>query len=153
MTEKWQGQVADLEVEDSGGTEIPFGVIDEPEITVNSNVEELRGAGPVTWQDLMRTELSVDVTGTVMEWDLDLWKELVGYDEAQDQLQTGESVPTWTTNVIFTNNAGDTAEFPVVECYSESVTVGGSREEWIGMDFEFTGKTIEGLDAESTSTA
>jgi hypothetical protein len=142
--------VADIEVEQSGTT-IPIGIIDEPELTVSSNVEQLRGAGPVTWQDLQRTELQVNVTGTVAEWDLDTWKTLVGYDEAQDQLLTGADVPTWTTTVIYEDTSGDTAAFPVQECYTEDVTVGGSREEWIGMDLDFTGQTIQNVMSESTT--
>lgn len=151
MTEVWRGQVADIEVDD-GGTTVPIGIIDEPELTVTSNVEQLRGAGPVTWQDLQRTELQVNVTGTVAEWDLDTWKTMVGYDEAQDQLLTGADVPTWTTTVIYEDTSGDTATFPVQECYTEDVSVGGSREEWIGMDLDFTGRTIENVMSESTTT-
>jgi len=149
MTLKFRGQTADIEVND-GGTSVPVGIIDEPEVTVTSSVEQLRGAGPVTWQDLQRTSLEVSVSGTVMEWDLDTWKTFVGYDDAADQLQTGADVPTWETTVIYEESGGDTAVFPVKECYSEDVPVGGSREEWIGIDLDFTGKTIEDVDTEST---
>lgn len=150
MSERFRGQVADIEVE-QGGTTVPVGVIDEPELTVVSNVEELRGAGPTTWVDLMRTELAVEVTGTVAEWDLDTWKALVGYDEAADQLREDADVPTWTTTIIYEDTSGDTATFPVQECYTESLPIGGSREEWIGMDFDFRGQTIQDVDAESTT--
>lgn len=150
MSEVFRGQLADIEVEQSGST-IPIGIIDEPEVTVTSNVEQLRGAGPVTWQDLQRTELQVEVSGTVAEWDLDTWKTMVGYDEVADELLDGADVPTWTTTVIYEDTSGDTAQFPVQECYTENVTVGGSREEWIGMDLDFTGRTIQNVDADSTT--
>ena len=153
MSEKWRGQVATLEIFDDTDTQVPFGIIDEPEITVTKNIEQLRGAGPITWQDLQQTSLEIGVTGTVMEWDLDLWKELVGYDEATDQIIETAEVPTWTTTVIFENTNDETAVFPVQNCFTEDVTVGGSREEWIGMDFDFTGQTVQDLDAESTSVA
>jgi len=150
MTEIFRGQVADIEVDDSGTT-VPVGIINDPEVTVVSNVEELRGAGSTTWQDLQRTELAVEVTGTVMEWDLDTWFTLTGYDEATDQLPTDADVPTWTTTVIYEDTNGDTAEFPVQDCYTESVPVGGSREEWIGLDLDFRGKTIQDVVADSST--
>lgn len=151
MTETFRGQVADIEIEKDGNT-IPIGIIDEPEVTVSKNVEQLRGAGPITWQDLQQTELQVEVSGTVAEWDLDTWKAFVGYDETTDQLMTGADVPTWTTTVIFEDSNGDEAAFPVQECYTEDTTVGGSREEWIGMDLDFTGRTIENVDSQSTTS-
>lgn len=150
MTEKFRGQTAVIEVTQDG-TDTPIGIIDDPEVTVSTSVEQLRGAGPITWQDLMRTSLEVGVTGTVMEWDLDTWKTFTGYDEAADALPTGADVPTWTTTVIYEDTSGDTAEFPVKECYQEEISVGGSREEWIGMDLDFTGRTIEDVDAQSST--
>ena len=152
MTSKWAGQRATIEIE-KDGSPVPIGIIDEPEVALNQTVQELRGAGEVTWRDLQRTEMSVDVSGTVMEWDLDTWKDLTEYDEAQDQLPTDSEVPTWTTTVTYENSDGETAAFPVQECYAEDIPVGGSREEWIGLDLNFTGKTIQDVDAESTSTA
>jgi len=60
-------------------------------------------------------------------------------------------VPTWTTTVIYEDTTGDTAEFPVQECFTEDVTIGGSREDWIGMDLDFTGRTIENVIADSST--
>ena len=150
MTEKFRGQVADITVEQSG-TDIPVGILDDPEVVVTKNIEQLRGAGPITWQDLQQTELEVNVTGTVAEWDLDTWKTFVGYDEAADEIRNDAEVPTWTTTVIYEDTNGDTATFPVKDCYTEDVTVGGSREEWIGMDLDFTGRTIEDVIAQSST--
>jgi len=151
MSEIWRGQTADIEIE-QGGTAVPIGIIDDPEVSVTDNVEELRGAGPTTWQDLMRTERKVEVTGTVAEWDLDTWTALVGYDEAADELQDSAEVPTWTTTVIYEDTNSETAVFPVVDCYTEDLPLGGSREEWIGMDFDFSGRTIQNVLADSTTT-
>jgi len=72
-------------------------------------------------------------------------------DEAGDEIRFDAEVPTWDTTVIYTDTQGDTAELPVVECYNEDVTLGGSREEWIGFDLDFTGKTIEGAHAASST--
>lgn len=146
---KWRGQVADIEIEQDD-TQLTIGIIDDPEIAVVDEVSKLRGAGPTTWQDLMRTSREVEVSGTVMDWDLDTWKSLVGYDEAEDALEKDADVPTWTTTVIYEDADGNEAVFPVVECHTENLPLGGSRDEWIGMDLDFTGKTIEGVDEESS---
>lgn len=151
MTAKWRGQSAVIEITNDNDDDVPIGIIDDPEVSPEFNVEQLRGAGEITWQDLQRTSLEVSVSGTVMEWDLDVWKEFTGYDEAEDALPTGADVPTWTTTIIYENTDGETAAFPVQECYAESLPLGGSREEWIGMDLDFTGKTIEDVDDESSS--
>jgi hypothetical protein len=143
--------VADITI-DQSGTDIPIGIIDDPEVVVTKNIEQLRGAGEVTWQDLMQTEIEVTVSGTVAEWDLDTWKTFVGYDEVADEIDNTADVPTWTTEVIYEDTDGDTANFPVQECYSEDVTVGGSREEWIGMGLSFTGQTIKNVDSNSTTS-
>jgi len=152
MSESFRGQVADIEVDDSGTT-IPIGIIDEPEVTVTKNIEQLRGAGEITWQDLQQTEIEVSVTGTVMEWDLDTWYALVDYDEVADEIVIDSAdVKTVTCTVIYEDTSGDTAEFPVQECYSEDLTIGGSREEWIGLDLDLTGKTIKNV-SDNSSTA
>jgi len=148
--EKFRGQTAVIEVT-QGGTTVPTGILDDPEVTVSKNIEQLRGAGEITWQDLQQTELEIGVTGTIMEWDLDTWTTFVGYDDVADELRIDAEVPTWTTTVIYEDTSGDTAEFPVQECYTEDTTVGGGREEWIGMDLDFTGQTITDVLADSTT--
>ena len=150
MTRVWRGQVADIEIEQDGTT-IPVGIIDEPEVATADNIEELRGAGPTTWQDLMRTERAVEVSGTVAEWDLDTWTAIVGYDEAADKLMDNAEVPTVDITITYTDKQGDTAVFPVKECYTDSYPVGGSREEWIGSDLDFRGKTITDVLSQSTT--
>jgi hypothetical protein len=151
MTEKFRGQIADIEVDD-GGTDVPVGIIDDPEVTVSKNIEQLRGAGSVTWEDLMQTEVEVSVSGTIMQWDLDTWKTLVGYDEVADKLDDTADVPTVDVTVIYEDTSGDTAEFEVTEAFSEDLTIGGSREEWIGLELDVTGKTVKNVD-DNSSTA
>lgn len=149
MSMKWRGQVADITAEDSQGTTLSIGIIDSPEVSVPRNVEELRGTGEVTWQDLQQTELAVEISGDIMQWDLDAWKAIVGYDEAADALRNDAEVPTFAIDVIYENTNGNQAVFPVPEAYDDSLPLGGSREEWIGMSLDARGQTIAGVDAES----
>jgi len=150
MTQKFRGQVADIEVDD-GGTTVPVGILDDPELTVTKNIEPLRGAGPITWQDLQQTEMQVEVSGTIAEWDLDTWTTFVGYDDLNDALRDDAEVPTWTTTIIYEDSEGDEAVFPVQECFTEDLPLSASREDWISMDLSFTGRTIQNVLTDSTT--
>ena len=147
----WRGQTADIEIE-RNGTAQTVGIVDNVEITPEKDVQQLRGAssdGTITWQDLQQTSLEVSVSGDIMEWDLDTWKAIVGYDEAVDELRSDAEVPTFSITVLYQNAEGNTAAFPIPEAFDESLPLGGSREEWIGMSLDATGRTIEGVDDES----
>ena len=140
----FRGQESVIEIDGE-----PLGIIDDPEVSVTKNIEEGRGAGPTTWFDLQQTEVAVEVSGQVIEWDLDLWKDLVGYDELADELRDDAEVPTVDATVIYSDTNGDDAVLPVKECYSENTPVGGAREEWIGINLDLRGRTISGVDEES----
>lgn len=153
MTKVWRGQTADLEVETTGGTAIPVGVLDEPEVSApEQEVQELRGAGSTEWLDLQKTETSVSVSGDVASWDIDAWDELIDYDTAADKLDDSADVATFTVTVIYEASDGSTKTIPVVEAYVDgSIPLGGSREEWIGMSLELRGRTISGMTNDDAS--
>lgn len=153
MTLRFAGQKADIEIDDSTGTAQSVGIIDNPEVVVNKDVQELRGTGEATWQDLQQTSITVGVSGDITQWDLDTWKTIVGYDEAVDELDNSADVPTFTVTVLYEDQNGDVAAFPVQECYDDSLPIGGSREEWIGMSLDATGRTIANVDAQSDQVA
>lgn len=145
MVKKFRGQSATLEASDGNLPADPFGVIDDPEVAApEQEVQELRGAGSTEWQDLQKTETAVTVSGTVLTWDIDTWDRLVDYDDAQSQLDDSADVQTFTVTVTYTANDGSTKELAVQDCYVDgSVPLGGSREDWIGMDLSFRGRTVE----------
>ena len=143
-TKKFRGQQATIEVSGGQLPTDPIGIIDEPEVSApEQEVQELRGAGDARWQDLSKTEIAVTVTGTVMAFDLETWDRLVDYDEAQEQLDHSAEVQTFTVTVTFEASDGSTKEIPINECYVDgSIPIGGSREEWIGLDLQFRGRDL-----------
>lgn len=139
-----RGQSAVIEISDSGGTDIPVGILDNPEVAApEQEVQELRGAGSSEWQDLQKTETAVLVSGEVAEFDLDAWDQLVDYDSTAESLDDSADVETFTITVTYTASDGSTKEIPVVDAYvNGSIPLGGSRDEWIGMDLDFRGRTL-----------
>jgi len=144
MPKKWRGQTATIEISGGSLPSDPIGVIDEPEVAApEQEVQELRGAGSTEWQDLMKTETAVSVTGEVMAWDIEAWDSLVDYDDVAEKLDDSADVQTFTVTITYEAADGSTKEIPINECYVDgSIPLGGSREEWIGMSLEMRGKTL-----------
>lgn len=144
MAKVLRGQSATIEVADSGGTTIPIGILDNPEVAApEQEVQELRGAGSTKWQDIQKTETKVRVSGEVAEYNLDAWDQFVDYDSTAEALDDSADVATFTVTMTFTASDGSTKEIPVTEAYVDtSIPLGGSRDEWIGMDLEFVGRDL-----------
>lgn len=144
MPKKWRGQTATIEISGGSLPTDPIGVIDDPEVAApEQEVQELRGAGDTKWQDLQKTETAVAVTGTVMAWDIETWDRLIDYDDVAGELDSTADVQTFTVTITYEAADTSTKEIPINECYIDgSVPLGGSREEWIGMDLSFRGKDI-----------
>jgi len=149
-TQKFRGQEATISVTQDG-TSIPIGILDNPEVEVSKDISYLEGSGEITFRDLEQTSLRINVSGEIAAWDLDTWRTFVGYDSGADEIRTDAEVPTWTTEITYTDNNGDTAVFTVIECHSDSIPLGGARDEWIGMDLNFVGKTVNAVLANSTT--
>jgi hypothetical protein len=144
MPKKWQGQKAAIELSGGSLPADPIGVINDPEVSApEQEVQELRGAGSVKWQDLQRTSISVTVTGEVMAWDAETWDRLVDYDEAQGELNDSADVPTFTVTVEFNASDGSTKEIPIINAYVDgSIPAGGSRDEWTSLSLQFVGQDL-----------
>jgi len=143
-TKKWRGQEATIEISGGSLPTDPIGIIDNPEVAApEQEVQELRGAGSTEWQDLQKTSTSVTVTGTVAAWALETWDRLIDYDDVNGKLDDTAEVQTFTVTVTYTAADGSTKEIPINDCYVDgSIPLGGSREEWIGMDLSFKGKSV-----------
>ena len=150
MSKKWQGQKAFLQASGGGLPTDPFGIIDSPEVSApEQEVQELRGAtddDDVRWQDLMRTSVSVGVSGTIIAWDIGAYQDLIGWDDVAGEMDYSPDVPTFTITVSHESSDGSTKEITIDECYIDgSISLGGSREDWIGMDLQMVGRYISDI--------
>ena len=139
-TETFRGQETTLTLEDSSATEIPVGILDEAEVTVDHEVSELRGAGSTKWQDLQKTASSVSASGTLMSFAMDAWDKLVDYDT--DGLDASAEVVTFNVIMTFLTSNGEEKTITAEEVYFGSVPFGGSRDEWIGLNLDGTGRDV-----------
>jgi hypothetical protein len=122
----------------------PIGIIDDPEVAApEQEVQELRGAGSTKWQDLQKTETAVTVSGTIAAWDIEAWDRMIDYDDQAGELDDSADVATFTVTITYTSSDGATKEIPIENCYVDgSIPLGGSRDEWIGLDLEMRGQDI-----------
>lgn len=140
---KLRGQTATIDLETDSGSEIVVGTLDNPFVAVPQEVQELRGAGDVRWQDLQKTEQAVTAGGDVTSFDLDAWDRLVGWDEAAGELSQTADVETFNVTIMAEAADGSTKEIKAGPGYrNNDLELGGSREEWWGMTLELRCREI-----------
>lgn len=140
---KLRGQTATISLETEAGSEIVVGTLDNPFASVPQEVQELRGAGDVRWQDLQKTEQAVLIGGDVTSFDLDAWDRLIGWDEVSEQLSQTADVETFNCTVMAEAADGSTKEIKAGPGYRDNdLELGGSREEWWGMSLELRCRDI-----------
>jgi hypothetical protein len=150
---KFRGQSATLEMTNGSLPADPFGVLQEVTVTPTHTVEELRGAGDVRWQDLMKTSVAVEITGTVASWDLETWDRLVDYDDVAGGFSSDPDVPTFQTTVTWTASDGSTKDITMNPGYMDPPPeIGGSREEWVNMDLSIRAKEVTSITNTDAST-
>jgi len=152
MSKKWRGQEAIVEAEDSEGTSLPVGLLQDFEISVPYEVQQLRGSGDdISFQDVFRSEVEVNFEGEIMEWDTDFWYELIGFDEAAGELDTTPEVPTVTVTGTIEATDGTEQQFELADAYDDEGTISGARDEWIGIPLSLTAPTMTDPTVDSTS--
>jgi len=141
---KLRGQTAMITVEDAAtSTDIPVGTLDNPFVGVPHDVQELRGTGDVRWVDLQKTEQAVTIGGDVASFDIDAWDQMVGWDEAAEELDPSADVKTFNVTVMASGPDGAEKEITAGPAYRDSdLELGSSREEWWGMSLEFRARDI-----------
>jgi hypothetical protein len=151
---KLRGQTAALTLEQTDGTEIVVGTLDNPFVSVPQEVQELRGTGDVKWIDLQKTEQAVTIGGDIATMELEAWDKLVGWDEATTTLGSDADVETF--NIVITAEAADgsTKEIKAGPGYrNNDLELGGGREEWWGMTLELRCNDIISITNTDTQTA
>jgi len=153
MSKTWRGQESVIEIEDTNGNQVPVGILDDPAVTApEQDVQELRGAGSTEFQDLQKTETAPTSSGTVSEFAIDAWDDLVDYDEAAGKLDDSADVKQFDVTTIFEAADGSTKEIILKDAYVDGgIELGGSREDFIGLDLTFIGRTIEIINTDASA--
>lgn len=139
----WRGQSAAVTVYDDADVEIPLGVLQNVEVSApEAEVSELRGAGTQQWLDIQATEKGVTVSGEWLTLGLDAWDTLINYDSVNNEIDDSPDMPLFKLEITHNSADGSTKVITVDPAYNDSVPFGGSRDEWVGTDTEFTGNTI-----------
>jgi len=140
MADRWKGQTATLTITDDSDSDVPIGVLQDVEISKESETAELYGSGSVKRQDVAQTEVSVTVSGTVAAWDIETWKSLIGYDDTNDEIEDTATLPTFQVDMEATATGTDTADtIRVTNVYFESVPISGSYDDYLELDLDGTG--------------
>jgi hypothetical protein len=144
---KLRGQTAMITVEDAAtNTDIPVGTLDNPFVGVPQDVQELRGTGDTRWVDLQQTEQAVTIGGDVATFELDAWEQMVGWDQAAEELDGSADVKTFNVMIMAEGADGAAKEITAGPAYRDNDTeLGGSREEWWGMSLEFRARDITSI--------
>ena len=148
MSKIYRGQKAVVEITDSDSADVPIGILQDVEVSMNKEVSELFGTGSIKRKDVQQTELQVVVSGTVSAWNFDTLMTLVDYDGTANEINDTSDMPLFTVTVKLRDTEtsyGDTDydEIEVQNAYIEEVPISGSRDEWIEADLEFVGDDVK----------
>ncbi len=134
----WRGQKASISAEDNdSGSSITLGALTDIEVNLSKETAELYGSGSTKRLDVQQTEQQVMISGTLIGWDMDAFKSLIGYDSANDQIKDTSTVPTFTVTAQVEDTSGNTYDIEATDAYTEEVPISGGRDEWLSMELEF----------------
>ncbi len=144
MTKHWRGQDAVLNITDASDTNVPVGVLQDVEVNPEKETEELRGSGSIERQDVQQYELNISVTGTIAEWDLETWKSIIGYNSTDGKIEDTSDIPLFDVDVDIQSSDSDTADtIRVKDVYFPELPISGNRDDYLEMDLDGNGRTVE----------
>jgi len=144
----WRGKTATITITDPAGNDVPVGILQDVDVGVEAEDSELRGAGSTKVQDVMRSELTPTVSGTVSAFDEDVFDTLVDYDSTNTELQGSKfTPPKFDVEVaIGPTSTGATKTIKVTNVYFSDVPLSTSSDEWVELDLDGRGDDITSLD-------
>lgn len=142
MAQKWRGQEASISITDNdSSTTLTVGILQDVEVAPSREVQQLRGAGSVKFQELAQTEVEVTISGELSAWDSNAFQLLADADGTG--ITDTSDVPTFKVEVTIEDTDGTTVTFTANTAYTEEVPISGGYDEFIGMDLEFIAKDIQ----------
>lgn len=139
----FRGQTATLQIDG-----VTVGVLQDAELNPTKETEELTGQS-IKREDIMQTSFRVGVSATYASFDLQGLKDVLGYDDSNDEIEDTPEIPSFTVTGTFvsTDSSQDfdlAAENVVFEDLSLSWDGDSHVEEGLegeGDDITFTDNT------------
>jgi len=95
MCAKFRGQTASLQIDG-----VTVGVLQNAEINPSSETEELTGQS-IKREDIMRTSFRVSVSAEYGSFDIQGLKDVLGYDDTNDEIEDTPDMPQFTVTGNF----------------------------------------------------
>lgn len=95
---KFRGQTATLEING-----VTVGVLQDAELNPSKETEELTGQS-IKREDIMQTSFRVGVSATYASFDLQGLKDILGYDDTNNEIEDTAEIPSFTVTGSFTSN-------------------------------------------------
>lgn len=122
---------------------VTVGVLQDAEITVEFTDEELRGQS-IKREDIMRTELNISVNATYASFDLAGIKSLIGYDDANNEIEDTPQPPSFTATGNFVSTDGnEDFDAALQEVVFDSVGFSWSGDEHVTEDLSGTATDMQ----------
>jgi hypothetical protein len=97
---RFRGQTATLTIDG-----VTVGVLQDAELNPTKETEELTGQS-IKREDIMQTQFRVGVSATYASFDLAGLKDVLGYDDTNDQIEDTPEIPSFTVTGTFTSIDG-----------------------------------------------
>lgn len=110
----FRGQTATVTIENSQGTEIVVGALQDIEVETQFEIEELQGQS-IKVIDRMRTRVGVNVSASFGTFDLDGIKEFIGYDDTNDEIEDTPEPPKFNVKGNLESVDGNETISPTIQ--------------------------------------
>lgn len=138
----FRGQTAKLTVETDGGTEVVVGALQDAEISVEFEEEELMGQS-IKILDRQRTRVGVGVDASHAAFDLEGIKELINYDDDNDEILDSPEPPKFDVKGEFESVSGDEHfEATVKDVTFPDISFAWARDDHVTEDISGEGTDI-----------
>lgn len=96
----FRGQTATLQING-----VTVGVLQDAELNPTKETEELTGQS-IKREDIMQTQFRVSVSATYASFDLQGLKDILGYDDNNNEIEDTPNIPSFTVTGSFSSTDG-----------------------------------------------
>lgn len=141
----FRGQTATVNVETSSGTTVTVGALQDVEVTVEFEDEELLGQS-IKVIDRQRTRVGISINASYGAFDLAGIKELIGYDDTNEEIEDTPQPPKFTVKANLTSVDGNETISPdITDVVFSEVGWSWSRDDHVVEDLTGEGTDMQNL--------